>query len=54
MQRYGEFHRAQPGGEVTAGLTHGLDQEGAELLGQFAQLVGGQLAHIVGTVDGFQ
>ena len=38
MQRDGQFHRAQIGRQMPAGLAHRLDDVGAQLLGQLRQL----------------
>ena len=37
VQRNGQFHGAEAGGEMSAGAGHGLDQEAGQLAGEFAQ-----------------
>ncbi len=48
MERDGEFHRAEPGGEMAADAAHRFDQIGAQLLGNRLQTLLGQGAKIGG------
>ncbi len=37
MQRHGEFHRAKPGGEMTAGAADAVEQVATQLVAQLRQ-----------------
>ncbi|MDT4868863.1 hypothetical protein FQZ97_1038520 [compost metagenome] len=54
VQRHGEFHRAQVGAEVAAGLGHTVDHEGPQFIGQRMQLRTGELAQIGRRFNGRQ
>jgi hypothetical protein len=47
-QGHGEFHGAQVGAEMAAGLRHGSDQEGADLGRQLLELAGGEMLDLLG------
>ena len=53
VQRDREFHRAEIGRQVAAGLAHRLDDEGAQLVGQLRQLAPFQGAQLGRAVDRF-
>ncbi len=46
VQRHGQFDHAEPGAEMAAGLGNGVDQLGAQLLGNLRQFVFRQLAQV--------
>ena len=54
VQRDGQFHRAEIGGKMPAGLAHRFDQEGAQFVRQLRQLLALQFAQVVRGVDGFE
>ncbi|CAM5529107.1 hypothetical protein STENM223S_01087 [Streptomyces tendae] len=54
VQGEGEFHHAEVGAEVAAGLGHGLDEEGTDLLGQLVQLFQAEPVQIARSRDAGQ
>ncbi len=54
MQRDGQFHRAEIGREMPAGLADRLDQKGTQFIRQLRQLRAFQFAQVVGAIDGFE
>jgi hypothetical protein len=54
VQGDGQFHRAEVGGEMAAGLRHRLDEELAQFLRQLRQLLALELAQFGGAVDGVE
>ena len=51
MQGNRQFHRAQVGAEMPAGLAYAFNQEMAQLAGQYRQLLRGQSPYIRWRLD---
>ncbi|MND06698.1 hypothetical protein D3C83_282190 [compost metagenome] len=54
MERDGQLHGSQVGGEVAAGLAHRIDQEGAQLARELLQLPLFETAQLVRVIDRLQ
>ncbi len=51
VQRHRQFDHAEPGAEMAAGLRHGIDQFGAQLVGELRQVGFRQLAQVGRELD---
>ncbi len=54
VQRHGEFHGAEIGAEMPAGLGNAFQQIGAQLIGQLAQLPARHVPQVAWIIDGLQ
>ena len=54
VQRHREFHDAEAGAEMAAGLGDGVDGLGTQFVGELAQLLGGKVLQIAGKADAIE
>ena len=54
MQGHGQFHHAQPGTKVPAGLRNTINHLGAHFISQLAQLLLAEITHVTWLFDGVE